>query len=217
MPNAQGSADEGKLQQEKCCLARGTLSIRVSQALSQPTWPAAPADPPPPSTILTVFSSDKGQKGSPSLQQRARAVFFLPGVHGHTAGFRPLLKRHPSPPQAPPQNLCPGFPFCTDCGVASPPLTPGKQCILSVLFPQHLRHRGTEQSCVSAFCCELHPLHDCSTRTCVALYFVFGGGGRAGHSSDPEKQGPAPPGVHGPQSRQKLTTKDRTTNPGNAR
>ena len=64
----------------------------LSQAPSQPTWPAAPADPPSPITILTVFSSDKEQQGSSSLQQRAHAVFFLPGAHGRTAGFRPLLK-----------------------------------------------------------------------------------------------------------------------------
>lgn len=65
---------------------RGT---RVSQALSQPTWPAALAP-----HYYSVSSSDKGQQGSSLLQRRAHAVFFLPGVHGHTAGFRPLLKCH---------------------------------------------------------------------------------------------------------------------------
>lgn len=95
MPKAQGSADEDKLQQEKRCLARGTLSIRVSQAPSQPTWPAAPADPLPPITILTVFLSDKEQQGSSSLQQRAHAVFFLPGAHGRHRRLQAFAQMSP--------------------------------------------------------------------------------------------------------------------------
>ena len=134
VPKAQGSADEDKCQQEKRCLARGTLSIRWVRPHPSPPGLLLPLTPRRPLLFSLCSRVTRNNKAHPRFSKGHMLFFFCLERMVALLALGLCSNVSSSPPQVPSQNPCPGFPFCTDCGVPSPPLTPWKQCILSVLF-----------------------------------------------------------------------------------